>query len=302
MDCPSIILKEEVGALTVRIIPRLDIKGPNLVKGIHLEGLRVLGKPEFFARQYYEQGADELFYMDAVASLYERNSIADIIQRTARDIAIPLTVGGGLRSVEDIRDVLRAGADKIALNTAAIRHPELIRDASRRFGSSTIVVAIEAIRQPDGSYQAYTDCGREETGIDVFEWAERVAELGAGEIVITSVDREGTGRGYDVELTRRISQSVSIPVIAHGGAGALPHVREVVEEGFADAVCLGSCLHYHLIEANQDRVDDFATEGNTEFLRRGKRFSKVQGFSLRELKQDFRDHGVDCRIPTLEAA
>lgn len=273
----------------------MDIKGPNLVKGIHLEGLRVLGKPEFFARHYYDAGADELFYMDAVASLYERNSLTDIIQRTARDIAIPLTVGGGLRSVDDIRDVLRAGADKIAINTAAIRRPELIREASRRFGSSTIVVAIEAIQQPDGSYEAYTDCGRERTGVEVFSWAERVAELGAGEIVITSVDREGTGRGYDIELTRRIAESVSIPVIAHGGAGCIDHVREVVDDGRADAVCLASCLHYQLIADNQESLDDFAAEGNVEFLKRGRAFSKVAGFSLTVLKEGLREVAIDCR-------
>lgn len=282
--------------MTVRIIPRMDIKGPNLVKGIHLEGLRVLGKPEFFARHYYDLGADELFYMDAVASLYERNSLVDIIRRTARDIAIPLTVGGGLRSVDDIRDVLRAGADKIAINTAALRRPDLIREASRRFGSSTIVVAIEAIRQPDGSYEAYTDCGRERTGVEVFGWAERVADLGAGEIVITSVDREGTGKGYDIDLTRRIAESVSIPVIAHGGAGSVQHVQEVIDDGRADAVCLASCLHYQCIEAHQNSLDDFAAEGNTEFLKRGRVFSKVQGFTIPELKQQLIGEAVACRV------
>ncbi|HIM30567.1 MAG TPA: imidazole glycerol phosphate synthase subunit HisF [Planctomycetes bacterium] len=281
--------------MALRIIPRLDIKGPNLVKGIHLEGLRVLGKPEFFARQYCDSGADELFYMDAVASLYERNSLVEIIQRTARDIAIPLTVGGGLRSVDDMRDVLRAGADKIAINTAAIRHPELIREASRRLGSSTIVVCIEAIRQPDGTYEAYTDCGRESTGVDVFQWAEQVAELGAGEIVITSVDREGTGRGYDIELTRRIADSVSIPVISHGGAGCIDDVHQVVEDGHADAVCLASCLHYELIGEHQHSLDDFAAEGNIEFLSRMTGFSKVQGFTLAQLKTHITGKGIDCR-------
>ena len=166
--------------MNVRLIPRLDIKGPNLVKGIHLEGLRVLGKPERFARWYYEQGADELLYMDVVASLYQRNSLLDIVRRTSREIFIPLTVGGGLRTLDDIREVLRAGADKVALNTAAINRPELVREAAECFGSSTIVVSIEAIRKPDGRYEAYTDNGREKTGVDVFEWAVRAAELGAG--------------------------------------------------------------------------------------------------------------------------
>ncbi len=166
--------------MTIRIIPRLDIKGPNLVKGIHFEGLRVLGKPEYFARYYYENGADELLYMDAVASLYGRNSLLDIVEKTAREIFIPLTVGGGLRSVEDIRAVLRAGADKVSLNTAAIARPELIREASRAFGSSTIVVSIEAIRMPNGQYEAYVNYGRDRTNINVFDWAKQAVELGAG--------------------------------------------------------------------------------------------------------------------------
>ena len=176
----------------IRIIPRLDIKGPNLVKGIHLEGLRVLGKPEHFAEYYYDSGADELLYMDAVASLYERNSLLDIVERTAREIFIPLTVGGGLRSVDDIREVLRAGADKVSLNTAVINRPELISEAAEAFGASTVVVSIEALKREDGSYGAYVDYGRQNTGVDVFEWAERAGELGAGQLLVTSIDREGT--------------------------------------------------------------------------------------------------------------
>jgi cyclase len=281
--------------MSVRIIPRLDIKGPNLVKGIHLEGLRVLGKPESYARHYYEHGADELFYMDAVASLYNRNSLLDIIRRTARDIAIPLTVGGGLRSVDDIREVLRAGADKVALNTSAIARPELIREASRRFGSSTIVISIEAIKQPDGSYEAYTNCGRDKTGVEVFAWALRAAELGAGEIVITSVDREGTGKGFDVELTRRVSQSVPIPVIAHGGAGKIEHVLDVITSGQADAVCVASCLHYDLVRQIRAGQERFETEGNIEFLQRQTTFSKVQPISLPGIKSYLADQKIDCR-------
>ena len=161
--------------MTIRIIPRLDIKGPNLVKGIHLEGLRVLGKPERFARYYYESGADELIYMDVVASLYGRNSLLDIISRTSNEVFIPLAVGGGLRTIDDIKTVLRAGADKVTLNTAAINRPELISEAARRFGSSTIVISIEAIKRPDGTYEAYTDNGRESSGVDACEWARAVA-------------------------------------------------------------------------------------------------------------------------------
>lgn len=216
--------------MNIRIIPRLDIKGPNLVKGIHFEGLRVLGKPEDFARHYYEHGADELIYMDVVASLYGRNSLLDIVERTSKEIFIPLTVGGGLRSIEDIRMVLRAGADKISINTAAVARPELIREVSRAFGSSTIVVSIEAIRKAEGTYEAYVDYGRQSTGVDAIEWAKRVVELGAGELLVTSIDREGMGNGFDLELIRRIAEAVPIPVIASGGAGKVEDIYDVVTQ------------------------------------------------------------------------
>jgi cyclase len=280
--------------VTVRIIPRLDIKGPNLVKGIHLEGLRVLGKPEQFARHYYEQGADELLYMDVVASLYQRNSLLDLVAKTAHEIFIPLTVGGGLRTIDDIREALRAGADKVSLNTAAINSPNLIRDAARRFGSSTITVSIEAIRKPDGQYRAYTDNGRERTGIDALEWAIRAAELGAGELLITSIDREGTGKGFDLELTRAVARSVPIPVIACGGAGRVQDTYDVVTEGQADAVCVASLLHYNLAKTGLG-AGAFSSEGNTEYLKSGRGFSKVEGAALADIKQFLTERGVPCR-------
>lgn len=281
--------------MNVRVIPRLDIKGPNLVKGIHFEGLRVLGKPERFARHYYQTGADELIYMDAVASLYGRNSLLDIVRRTADEVFIPLAVGGGLRSVEDIRKVLRAGADKVSLNTAAIQRPDLIREASRAFGSSTILISIEAMRKPDGSYEAYTDFGRQATGINALDWARKAVDLGAGEIAVTSIDRDGTGQGYDLELTRTISDAVSVPVIASGGAGKLDHVREVVVEGRADAVCVASLLHYRYVRECRYDPGEFAEEGNIESLRKGARFSKIEDASLPELKSSLAGHGVPCR-------
>ncbi len=287
--------------MNVRVIARLDIKGPNLVKGIHLEGLRVLGKPERFARHYYEQGADELVYMDAVASLYQRNSLLDIVTRTSREIFIPLTVGGGIRSLDDINQVLRAGADKVSLNTAAIQNPEFIKEAARRFGSSTIVISIEAIRQPDGRYQAYTNNGRESTGFDAVEWAMRVAESGAGEILLTSVDREGTGKGFDLELTSAIAGAVPIPVIAAGGAGKLSHVAEVVQQGRADAVCLASMLHYNLLRSLSSK-DDFSGEGNVEYLKNQRGFSKVEDSALPEIKTYLIKSGIPCRAETLDTS
>ena len=278
----------------IRIIPRLDIKGPNLVKGVHLEGLRVLGKPEHFARHYYKLGADELLYMDVVASLYGRNSLLEIIERTAREIFIPLTVGGGLRSLEDIKKVLRAGADKVSINTAAIKNPLFIKEAAKKFGSSTIVVSIETIRNHDGKSLAFTDNGREYTGIDVFEWAKQVEQMGAGEILLTSVDREGTGTGYDIELTKRVAESVSIPVIACGGAGKPEHVSSVIADGMADAVCVASMLHYDFIKHHSPDAD-FSSEGNIEFLKSRTEFKRIKSMPLTEIKSFLSEKNIDCR-------
>jgi cyclase len=279
---------------TVRIIPRLDIKGPNLVKGIHLEGLRVLGKPADFAKYYYEEGADELMFMDVVASLYERNSLHDIISETAKKIFIPITVGGGLRSISDIKEVLRVGADKVCLNTAVIKNPNLIKDASRMFGSSTIVVAIEAIKEPDGRYLAYTDNGREYTGVDVIEWAQQVDELGAGEIVITSVDREGTGQGFDLELVSKISNLISIPIIAHGGAGKQDDVVDLLKQGNVSSAMISSMFHYQFIKENESKASDL--EGNVEFLNQKRNFHTFEPCRIKDLKKRLIDNKIECRI------
>jgi cyclase len=279
---------------TVRIIPRLDIKGPNLVKGIHLEGLRVLGKPADFAKYYYEQGADELMFMDVVASLYERNSLHDIISETAKKIFIPITVGGGLRSISDIKEVLRNGADKVCLNTAAIKNPKLIKLASRMFGSSTIVVAIEAIKERDGKYFAYTDNGREYTGVDVFEWAQRIDELGAGEIVITSVDNEGTGQGFDLDLISKINNLVSIPVIAHGGAGKNNHVLDLFKNSNPNAVMVSSLFHYNFIKKNESKASTL--EGNVEFLNQKRSFHTFEPCTIKELKEKLFENNIECRL------
>ena len=266
----------------VRIIPRLDIKGSNLVKGIHLEGLRVLGAPEEFARHYYENGADELLFLDIVASLYQRNNLASVVTRIAREIFIPLTVGGGLRSIEDIQTMLRAGADKVAFNTAAIKNPALVQEASRRFGSSTIVVSIEAKRRRDASYEAYVDNGRERTGVEVLSWAERAVALGAGELLVTSIDREGTGTGFDLELTRAVAESVPVPVIACGGAGTAAHVAEAIQAGRADAVSVASLLHYQFL----------ATARPADARPRP---SRIAGVSLPDLKRSLAARGIPTR-------
>ena len=265
------------------------------MKGIHLEGLRVLGTPEDYAQFYYEAGADELIYQDVVASLYERNSLHELISRTAKEIFVPLTVGGGLRTLEDISAALAVGADKVSINTAAIRNPELIEQAALRFGSSTIVVAIEAIRQASGDYLAYTDNGREHTGVDGIQWAQRAEELGAGEIIATSVDREGTGEGFDLELTREIAHVVSIPVIAHGGAGRVEHVSEVLRTANVAAVTVASLLHYDALTNVASEMAG-AEEGNTEFLKSGRTSSLFTPASIAQLKQHLAQESIPCRM------
>lgn len=287
--------------MSLRVIPRLDIKGPNLVKGIHLEGLRVLGRPEQFARYYFASGADELIYIDAVASLYGRNSLLDAVERTAREIFIPLTVGGGLRSVDDIRAVLRAGADKVAINTAAMADPDLIRRAAEAFGSSTIVVSLQARRIGD-KYECLVDYGRERTGVDPLSWAKRAAELGAGELLVTSVDRDGTGKGFDLQLIEEIATAVSIPVIAAGGAGQVEHVVSAVVDGKADAVCLGALLHYEAIHSGQISKTGADNEGNTEFLASGRGFGAIAGARIGDLKRALQARGIECRPDELVGA
>lgn len=228
----------------VRLIARLDIKGPNLIKGVHLEGLRVVGDPQAFAEHYYREGIDELIYMDIVASLYGRNNLTDIVRHTAEKIFVPLTVGGGIRSTDDVRELLCAGADKIAVNTAAMRRPELIAEIARRFGSQCVVLSIEAKRRREGGWEAYVDNGREKTGMDVMAWAKQGEQLGAGEILVTSVDQEGTRKGMDFELIRAVTDVVKIPVIASGGAGSPGDVVKAVAKGHADAVAMADILHY----------------------------------------------------------
>ena len=280
----------------IRIIPRLDIKGPNLVKGIHLEGLRVLGKPDDFAKLYYEQGADELIYQDTVASLYQRNNLTDIIVKTAKNIFIPITVGGGLRTLDDINEVLRAGADKVAINTAAIQNPDFITEASHTFGSSTIVIAIEAIKQSDNTYLAYTDNGREYTGVNAISWAKEVEERGAGEILLTSIDQEGTGNGFDLELIKRVSDYVTIPVIAHGGAANGSHISETIKSSGADAVAIASMLHYAAINNNSRIISNYDDEGNIEFLKKKSSFKMFGEWNITQIKAKLNSVDLPIRI------
>jgi cyclase len=222
----------------------MDIKNNFLVKGIQLEGLRKMGKPNEFAQRYYETGIDEILYIDIVASLYNRNSLADIVRETTNDIFIPITVGGGLRSVEDVRNILKMGADKVAINTAAIKNEQIITDIATAFGSQCMVLGIEAKRRLNNSgWEAYYDNGREHSGMDVVEWARRGESLGAGEILLTSVDSEGREKGMDIDLIHAVSEVVNIPVIASGGCGSAQDIVTSANSG-ANAVAVASILHY----------------------------------------------------------
>jgi imidazole glycerol-phosphate synthase subunit HisF len=230
--------------LCKRLIPCLDVKDGRVVKGVRFVELRDAGDPVAAALAYDAQGADELVFLDITASHEGRTTMLDVVRRTAEGIYMPLTVGGGVRSLEDIRTLLRAGADKVSLNTAALERPAVIEEAAHAFGSQCIVVAIDAKSSGDGAWQVYTHGGRRPAGRDAVEWAREVERLGAGEILLTSMDRDGTGAGYDLALTRAVSEAVSVPVIASGGVGCLEHLREGVVEGRADAVLVASLFHF----------------------------------------------------------
>jgi cyclase len=252
-------------SVAVRIIPCLDVDKGRVVKGVRFVSLRDAGDPVTVAKLYDREGADELVFLDISASHENRGTMIHIIEEVASEIFIPLTVGGGIRSVADMRELLSAGADKIAINTAAVRDPYLISEGSSRFGSQCIVVAIDAKRVGDGRFEVCTHGGRQATGIDCIEWAQKVVEMGAGEILLTSMDADGTQAGFDLELTRKVSDSVSVPVIASGGVGKLEHFLDGVRMGHADALLAASIFH-------------FGT------------------YSIREVKQYLREHGVVVRL------
>ncbi|MBK0394300.1 imidazole glycerol phosphate synthase subunit HisF [Ramlibacter algicola] len=227
----------------LRVIARLDIKGPNLIKGVHLEGLRVVGDPHEHALRYYADGADELLFIDIVASLYQRNNLSDIIKRAADRVYVPITVGGGIRSLADVETMMHSGADKVAINTAAIARPDLVGEVARRYGSQCMVLGVEAKRVAPGRWEAYTDNGRERTGKDVVEWVKEAVARGAGEILLTSVDQEGTRKGFDVPLVQAVCDAVAVPVTASGGFGQAEDIAAVAPTGVS-AIAVADALHW----------------------------------------------------------
>jgi cyclase len=238
----------------VRLIARLDIKAPNLIKGVNLEGVRVVGDPNVQARKYYAGGIDEIIYIDAVATLYARNSLSDLVRTTASDVFIPMTVGGGLRTIQDVDAMMRSGADKVSINTSAIHRPEIITEVARRYGSQAMVLSVEAKRlRGQDKWEAYVDNGREKTGRDVVEWIKEAVERGAGEILLTSVDHEGMARGFDIPLCQAVTGVVDVPVILSGGMGEPDHALAAIEQGNADAIAMAHVLHYNKLTIDEIR-------------------------------------------------
>ena len=244
-----------------RIIARLDIKNDYVIKGIHLEGLRKIGNPNELAKKYYNEGVDEIIFMDAVAAYYDRNSLTEIINRACEDVFVPITVGGGIRKIEDIQIALNAGADKIAINTKAVKNPTFIKEASQVFGSQCIVSSIDAKKVNDKKWEVYYDNGRENTGKDVVDWAKEVEDLGAGEIMLTSIDQEGTKKGFDIELIKAVSKVTTIPVISSGGGWKKEDLANAIVNSEIDAIAIASILHYNIESINDlknylNKMDD----------------------------------------------
>ena len=268
-----------------RIIARLDIKNNSVVKGVNMEGLRVIGHPQSLANSYYKNGIAELLYMDVVASLYDRNGLTDIVRETAKEVFVPISVGGGIRTVCDVSDLLAVGADKITVNTAAVRNLKFINEIAMKYGSSTIVSSIETLKI-DGDYFVFTDCGREFSNIKVCDWIKQVQDEGAGEIVISSISKDGTGEGFDFELIDKIGHLVGVPLVVHGGAGSVQHVKEVLSHDAVDGVCISSILHY----APQilGMAKETQLEGNTSFAQSRAVSKLIKPSTVNELKQSIR--------------
>lgn len=238
----------------LRVVARLDVKNENVIKGIQLEGLRKVGDPNEMALRYYHGGVDEILFIDAVAAYYDRNSLENIIEACTQGVFVPITVGGGIRTIEDFQAALAAGADKVAINTQAIREPNFIAKASQMFGAQSVVISIQARQVANDKWEAYSENGREPSGLDVVDWVKQAESLGAGEVLLTSIDRDGTQRGFDTGLVAAVCTATSIPVIASGGAGDVRHVVSLREETGVDAIALGSLLHYGKSSVNDLKI------------------------------------------------
>ena len=278
-----------------RIIAKLDVKGPNLVKGVNLEGLRVLGDPSNFAKYYYKNMVDEIIYHDCVASLYERNSFLQLIINTSSNIFIPLAVGGGIRSIKDIESVLNAGADKVFINSAAIKKPNFIKEAAKKFGSSNICLSIETIKDQNNEFICLSNYGREVTNKKLSEWFSEAQQLGVGEIILTSISSEGTGNGFDLELLEFIYDKINVPFIMHGGAGNKDHIYDILKYDKVSGVAISSLLHYSLVQEKKFKYNH-NNEGNTQFLTTSTNDTKFKNTNIISIKKYLKKKKIEVRL------
>lgn len=275
-----------------RIIARIDIKNNYLVKGIHLEGLRILGYPELFSKKYFDEGVDEIIFQDVVASLYKRNQLSNFTSNISKDVFVPIIVGGGIRNMQDIEEALINGADRVSINTGAIKDKKFLKDAVKNYGSSTISIAIETLNY-DGNYKVFTESGRSETDIDTFEWIKEVEGLGVGEIILSSINNEGTGKGYDLNLCEKASNKISIPLLAHGGAKNFHDVYKLFTNTNVDGAIIASAFHFNYYKDlyNKKKIEQI---GSTNFLN----YSERKNFSMnvKELKKYLVSKKVSIRL------
>ena len=268
--------------MNIRIIAKLDIKNQNLVKGINLEGLRVLGDPRKFAETYYEDGADEIIYHDVVASLYQRNNLSDLIKHTSKNIFLPMLVGGGINSLDQVELILKSGADRVFLNTAVINNPSLIDKIVKKYGSSTLVVSLEFVKT-NGKYYCRKDFGREETSKELFSWAKEVENRGAGEIIVSSIDADGTGKGFDLHVAEQLSKKVNVPFILNGGISSLIHIKQILNTSKPSGIAIGSAFHYGNIDKKFTKKNKL--DGNVEFLDKKKNYREFGKLKIKEIKK-----------------
>ncbi|MDA7704707.1 imidazole glycerol phosphate synthase cyclase subunit [Candidatus Pelagibacter sp.] len=280
-----------------RIISKLDIKGPNLVKGVNLEGLRVLGEPSLFAKKYFNQMIDEIIYHDCVASLYDRKSFLELIKKTSSNIFIPISVGGGIKSLKDIEKVLSSGADKVFINSAAIKKPKFLIEATKQFGSSNICLSIETIKNHNNEFICLSNYGREVSNKKLFDWFCEAQQLGVGEVVVTSISRDGMGNGFDEEILELLYDKINIPFVIHGGAGNEKQIFDVLKHDKVSGVVLSSVLHYSLIRENDFNFEkDSKEEGNVNFLKNSEDTFNFKKINIILLKKYLKKKGIEVRL------
>ena len=278
-----------------RIISRFDIKGPNLVKGVNLEGLRVIGKPEFFADLYYKDNIDEIIFQDCVASLYGRNNLKNIISKVSKNIFVPLTVGGGLRNLKDVKNVLHAGADRVSINSEGIKNPKFIDELVKEFGSSTIACQIQVQKKLDRNYLCFYENGRQETDLDPLEWAMKLQDMNVGEIILTFINFDGTGKGFDNKLIKELRNKLDIPLVVSGGIGNKLQVLETFKNN-VDGVAVSSAFHYFYLKQNLDIIrSEKYSERNLDYINNIDINELKNNFSIIELKNFLKQNSINCR-------